>query len=78
MSPFKLVNVEVTSGTGPAWERFGEVIEASANRAKIRVHRDRAPGATARLLAELPVTDLSVGDLPLESVIDRVYRDGVA
>jgi len=78
LSPFKLLNVEVTSGTGPAWERFGEVIEASADRAKIRVHRDRTPGATARLLAELPVTDLSVGDPPLESVIDRVYRDGVA
>jgi len=78
LTPFKVLNVEVTVGTGPVWEEFGEVTEASADRATLRVHRDRAPAATARLLAELPVTDLSVGDPPLESVIDRVYREGVA
>jgi len=29
-------------------------------------------------MAELPVTDLTVENPPLESVIDRVYREGIA
>lgn len=78
LMPFKVLNVEVTAGTDPEWERFGDVTESSADRATIRVRRDQAPAATARLLAELPVTDLSVAEPPLESVIDRLYREGVA
>ncbi len=78
LSPWKLLNVEVATGTGAAWDRFGEVTESTAERASIRVHREQVPAVTARVLAELPVADLSVTDPPLESVMDRVYREGLA
>ena len=44
----------------------------------LRVRRENVPHVTARLLAELPVLDLTVEEPPLESVIARVYRDGIA
>ncbi len=80
LSPWKLLNVEVAggAGAGAAWDRFGEVTESTADRASIRVHREQVPAVTARVLAELPVADLSVTDPPLESVMDRVYREGLA
>jgi ABC-2 type transport system ATP-binding protein len=78
LSPYKLVKVAVPAGTQPEWGRFGEVVEAEGGKVSLRVRRREAPAAVARLLAELPVADLSVEDPPLESVIDRVYREGVA
>lgn len=78
LSPYKLVKVAVPAGAQPEWGRFGEVVEAEGGKVSLRVRRGEAPAAVARLLAELPVTDLSVEDPPLESVIDRVYREGVA
>lgn len=78
LSPYKLLKVEVSSGARVEWGRFGEIVEAAEDRAVLRVHREQAPAAAARLLADLPVADLSVENPPLESVIDRVYREGVA
>ncbi len=53
------------------------MVERENGEVSLQVRRENAPTVTARLLAELPVTDLSVADPPLESVIDRVYREGV-
>ncbi len=78
LSPYKLLKVAVSDGAEPAWGRFGEVVEAEDGKVSLRVRREEVPGVTAELLAELPVADLSVEDPPLESVIDRVYRQGVA
>ena len=78
LSPYKLVKVAIADESRPEWSAFGEVVEAEGRKVSLRVHRQEAPAVTARLLAELPVADLSVEDPPLESVIDRVYREGVA
>lgn len=60
------------------WSGFGEVVECHQERVVLRVHREEAPAVAARLLSEFPVSDLTVENPPLESVIDRVYREGVA
>jgi ABC-2 type transport system ATP-binding protein len=91
ISPFKLLKVVVSAGPGAPGvagadgaayaadlSRFGEVVETSGGKVALRVRRDDVPVVTARLLAEVPVADLSVENPPLESVIDRVYRQGVA
>jgi ABC-2 type transport system ATP-binding protein len=78
LSPYKLLKVQVSDGVRVEWDSFGDVVEAEEGKASLRIHRERVPTTTARLLAELPVSDLSVEDPPLESVIDRVYREGVA
>jgi ABC-2 type transport system ATP-binding protein len=78
LSPYKLLKVQVSDGAGVEWDNFGDVIEAEEGKASLRIRREKVPGTTARLLAELPIADLSVEDPPLESVIDRVYREGIA
>ena len=78
LSPYKLVTVALHDGARPDWARFGEVLEEAGGKVSLRVHRQEAPAVTARLLAELPVADLAVQDPPLESVLDRVYRQGLA
>jgi ABC-2 type transport system ATP-binding protein len=77
LSPYKLIKVAV-GDVAPEWSRFGEVVAADAAGASLRVRREEVPAVAARLLAELPVADLSVVDPPLEAVVDRVYREGVA
>ncbi|MDP9317307.1 MAG: ATP-binding cassette domain-containing protein [Chloroflexota bacterium] len=78
LSPYKLVTVAVLGGTRPEWLRYGEVVEAEDGKVSLRVQREEVPAVTAELLAELPVMDLAVEEPPLESVIDRVYREGIA
>jgi hypothetical protein len=40
------------------------------------VPKTEAAAVTARLLAELPVVDLSVSDPPIDEVIDTVFSSG--
>jgi ABC-2 type transport system ATP-binding protein len=76
VAPYKLVTVAVPTGAHPDWSRFGEVVGTQDGSATLRFARSDVAGATARLLAELPVSDLSVSEPSLESVIDEVYRKG--
>ena len=78
LAPFKLVKVAVPDGETVDWRRYGEVLTTEDGKATLRVERQAVPAVTARLLAELPVSDLTVQGPPLESVIDRVYREGLA
>ena len=57
-------------------ERFGEVVSVEDGRATLRVPKTAAAAVTARLLAELPVVDLSVTDPPIDEVIDTVFSSG--
>ncbi len=78
LAPFKLVTVEVRGEESIDWSRYGDMAEQAGASVSLRVHRNEVPATTARLLAELPVTDLTVSDPPLERVIDQVYREGIA
>jgi ABC-2 type transport system ATP-binding protein len=53
---------------------YGEVVDADDLQVRIRTEKAKAAAVTARMLAELPVADLSVEDPPLEYVIDQVFR----
>ena len=53
---------------------YGEVVAADDVQIQLRTDKAKAAAVTARLLAELPVTDLSVEDPPLEYVIDQVFH----
>ncbi len=54
---------------------YAEVVRREGTRVTLRVPRADAPKLTARLLAELPVADLSVENPGIEDVIDRVFRE---
>jgi ABC-2 type transport system ATP-binding protein len=56
--------------------RFGTVISSDGARAVIQVSAQEVSGAVGRLLAGLPVADLTVEDPPLEEVMSELFSEG--
>jgi ABC-2 type transport system ATP-binding protein len=52
---------------------YGEVVSSSDGRVTLRVAKSETAGVTERLLADLPVIDLTVEDPPIEEVIEQVF-----
>lgn len=71
-SPHKTLTIDLEHPT-TGLERFGEIISVDDCRVTLQVPKGEAALVTARLLAELPVVDLSVADPPIDEVIDRVF-----
>jgi ABC-2 type transport system ATP-binding protein len=81
-SPHKTIIVELTDGAGPVEGRsdlgtYGEVASAADGRITFRVPKAETARVTGRLLADLPVADLTVEDPPIEDVIERVFAQEV-
>ena len=72
-SPHKTLTIDLERPVA-GLDRYGEVVSVDDCRATLRVPKAQAAAATARLLAELPVVDLSVTDPPIDEVIDTVFR----
>ena len=53
--------------------RYGEVVASEGSRHTLRVPKVDTPQVTARLLADLPIADLTVEDPPIEDVIEQVF-----
>jgi ABC-2 type transport system ATP-binding protein len=71
----KTIAVELADGA-PDLSGYGEVVSRAAGRVTLRVAKADTPRVTGRLLAELPVVDLTVEDPPIEDVIERVFAGG--
>jgi ABC-2 type transport system ATP-binding protein len=54
--------------------RFGTVVSLGGGQATLQVGSDDVSGAVGRLLAGLPVADLTVEDPPLEEVFSELFR----
>lgn len=74
ISPYKLIRVTAPQASTDDFAGVGEIVERADDTWVLRVHRDDAAQATARLLGTLDVTDLAVEEPPLENVIDQAYR----
>ena len=57
---------------------YGEVVSCDEGLATLRVAKDLTARVTERLLADLPVIDLTVEDPPIEEVIEHVFAQGTA
>jgi ABC-2 type transport system ATP-binding protein len=78
-SPHKTVIVELArQATETALRAYGEVVTYDEGRVTLRVAKNDTAAVTARLLAELPVTDLTVEDPPIEEVIEQVFNQSQA
>jgi ABC-2 type transport system ATP-binding protein len=55
---------------------YGEVVSCEDGLVTLRVPKAETSRITARLLADLPVIDLTVEDSPIEEVIERVFAQG--
>jgi len=66
--------IEVTLGSNAVdLSSYGEVVAQDGERATLRVLKAETSRITARLLADLPVTDLVVEDPPIDDVIEHVF-----
>ncbi|HEX6508046.1 MAG TPA: ABC transporter, partial [Chloroflexota bacterium] len=52
---------------------YGDVMSADEGRFTLRVPKEDTARVTARLLADLPVVDLTVEEPPIEDVIEHVF-----
>ena len=76
-APHKTITLHLESPLdGKDLRDYGEVVRNEALQVEIRIPKGEAAAITARVLSELPVTDLSVEDPPLEEVIEQVFRSG--
>ena len=78
-SPHKTiaVDLEEMDGQRDALAAYGEVVSIEGGRATLRVPKADTASVTGRLLADLPVIDLTVADPPIEEVIDQVFTQVV-
>ncbi len=81
LAPFKLVNVSLSNGHANGQHPLAlppgvDLLERDNGRLTLRVGRAEAPAVIAHLLGNLPVSDLSVEDPPIEAVMDKIYQEG--
>lgn len=77
-APYKRLVVTLATSVITEWSVYGTVEASETGRITLRVPRAMIPEITARLLAELPITDLAIEEPPLDAILDQIYRDGVA
>ena len=73
---FKLITIQCeTAAHKPAGplQKYGEVVEQSANQIKLKVKRDRVIPVCKALLDELPVTDIDIQEVPIEDIIRQIF-----
>ncbi len=73
-SPYRLVRVTLEANATPdTLAVYGEVASVDGPEAVLRVAREATRDVASRLLAELPVVDVSIQDVPLEDIIRQVF-----
>lgn len=73
-SPHKTIGIELEDGIDKSQlAAFGEVISQSDGRVQLRVPKVDTAKVAGRLLAELPISDLTIEDPPIEEVIEQVF-----
>jgi ABC-2 type transport system ATP-binding protein len=76
-APYRQVKLELAH---PAVETdlaiYGEIESISGREVRLIIHREALTRITAKILAELPVCDLTITDPPIEEIIGRVFKAG--
>ncbi|MGH2370870.1 MAG: ABC transporter ATP-binding protein, partial [Chloroflexota bacterium] len=76
-SAYKTIVVELANGAVDL-SPYGEVVSAEEGRVTLRVRKAETAQVTGRLLANVPILDLTVADPPIEEVIEQVFAQGAA
>jgi ABC-2 type transport system ATP-binding protein len=78
-SPHKTIVVDLETTVTPfSYATFGEVVSQTDGRVTLRVPKADTARVAGRLLAELPVSDLTIEDTPIEEVIEQVFAQEAA
>ncbi len=76
IAPHRLIRVELAQTLdSPSLGAYGEVIKTRGQRVEFLVPRDETSRAAARMLAELPVVDVTIEEPPIDQVITRVFEE---
>ena len=74
VAPFKMITIDLSRNVdGYDFSGIGHVLESEDRKVTLRVAKDEAAEVTSRLLADLPILDLTIEDTPIEDVISRVF-----
>ncbi len=71
-SPHKTIVVDLNTEHADL-SSYGEVVTTEGSRFTLRVLKSETAHVTGRLLANLPVVDLTIADPPIEEVIEQVF-----
>ncbi len=76
IAPFKLIGVTLGDAALHDLSVYGTLAQADEDSEKtyIQVRADQVTSVTARLLADLPVHDITITDPPIESVIEQAFQ----
>jgi ABC-2 type transport system ATP-binding protein len=78
-SPHKTIAIDLEHQPEAAnYAAFGEVVSQANGRVLLRVPKLDTARVASRLLAELPVSDLTIEDPPIEEVIEQVFAQEAA
>jgi ABC-2 type transport system ATP-binding protein len=79
LAPFKVIAIDLERDVdGYDFARIGDLLAREGRKVTLRVPKERAADVTTRLLAELPVLDLTIEDPPIEDVIQRAFAGGAS
>ncbi|HMP81838.1 MAG TPA: ABC transporter ATP-binding protein [Verrucomicrobiota bacterium] len=73
---FKLISIECDGADGctdASLSRYGELVEKTPGRIRLKVKRDRVIPVCKALLDELPVRDIDIEEVPIEDVIRQMF-----
>ncbi len=73
---YKTVIIDFASGEASGLEQYGEVVSQTPAQATLRIRKSDAALITSKMLAEQPISDLTIQDPPIESVIEDVFASG--
>lgn len=77
-SGFKELTLQLAGDHRADLSRFGEVLDTTWPRVRVRVPRAAVPKVLAEVLRDHPIEDVSVEDVPLEQVIAELFRESSA
>lgn len=76
IAPFKLIGVMLADADSHDLSKYGEVVqnEEDAEKRYIQVKAEEVTSVTSRLLADLPIHDITITDPPIEDVIEQAFN----
>lgn len=76
IAPFKLIGVMLADADLHDLGKYGEVVqnEEDAEKRYIQVKAEEVTRVTSRLLADLPIHDITITDPPIEDVIEQAFN----
>ncbi|MBI5841640.1 MAG: ATP-binding cassette domain-containing protein [Chloroflexi bacterium] len=77
IAPFKLIGIRLSEADSHDLSGYGSEVqnEEDAEKRYIRVRADEVTRVTSRLLADLPIHDITIADPPIEDVIERAFNE---